>query len=159
MPDPALRVSLLARFQAEAEEIIRGHNEFCVGHVYPAEPYCSCAPNGHPLCQPCAKLAATIVAALLRAEAPPPARDEDRVLQNHRAQCPVQDGYPAASCDCPPAERPDDWQVIAQELLTALKLADELLARNGIARYELASAIQHAEGLARHQRGPASDRK
>lgn len=47
-----------------AEEIVRGHNDFCVGHFEPAEAWCSVAPAGKPLCDACADLAGKIADAL-----------------------------------------------------------------------------------------------
>ena len=60
-----------ARALEQAEQIIRGHNDFCVGHVDDHAPWCSCAPEGTPLCRPCAKLQEAIADALLAVEPPP----------------------------------------------------------------------------------------
>lgn len=50
--------------QQVAKAIVRGHVKLCVGITEIAEPYCSCAPIGSPLCEACAELATTIATAL-----------------------------------------------------------------------------------------------
>jgi hypothetical protein len=58
--------------EQRAEQIVRSQEEYCHGLIpFNPEPYCSCAPEGHPLCEACAKFAALILSALqdVRAEA------------------------------------------------------------------------------------------
>jgi hypothetical protein len=52
-----------AIWRRQAEEIVRNHSDFCVGH-FTDEAWCSCAPLGQPLCPACSKLADAIEAAL-----------------------------------------------------------------------------------------------
>ena len=47
-----------------AEALIRNHEDRCVGDYRQDEPWCSCAPDGAPLCKGCSKLAASILAEL-----------------------------------------------------------------------------------------------
>lgn len=49
-----------------AEAIIRQHDSRCAGEYESATPWCSCAPEGSPLCVGCTKLAEAIAAAIAR---------------------------------------------------------------------------------------------
>lgn len=55
-----------ARMQAEG--IVRNHDKICQGVWDDTAPYCSCAPEGTPLCEACSVLTATIAGILSRAE-------------------------------------------------------------------------------------------
>lgn len=50
--------------RAQAEQIVRSQNNYCLGLLDPVTPFCSCAPDGLPLCEPCAAFASTVEAAL-----------------------------------------------------------------------------------------------
>jgi hypothetical protein len=54
--------------QQIAESIIRNHVPFCEGFSVPDAPWCSAAPDDHPLCPACAVLAQAIAAAIEAAD-------------------------------------------------------------------------------------------
>lgn len=55
------------RAQIRAEKIVREHGSTdCHGHFVPDLPFCSCAPDGQPLCDSCGKLRDAIAAELSR---------------------------------------------------------------------------------------------
>jgi hypothetical protein len=66
MTDPLSPQTLIAH-RVIAERIVRDHDMRCVGEVSDTEPWCSTAPDGHPLCEACRTLAESIEAALLEA--------------------------------------------------------------------------------------------
>lgn len=53
------------RLRHIAEQIVRNHEYNCDGTFIADAPYCSCAPDSHPLCKACGLLATSIEAALV----------------------------------------------------------------------------------------------
>lgn len=54
-------------YRQQAEQIVRSHDWRCDGERFADRPYCSCAPDGRPLCAGCGKLADAIASALAAA--------------------------------------------------------------------------------------------
>lgn len=94
-----MSISFDDRLRALAREIVVNHEYPCVGTFRADKPFCSCAPEGHPLCKPCELLAESIEA-FGRAVAALARKCDCGRMMTMCSGCAFED-YQAAHPDCP----------------------------------------------------------